>query len=536
MKNFQPDLKESAIAIIFVVLTFLLYYLQWYPVLSERYENSFWSGAFERIDTASLKDKNIEPCTGVQGGNGTQDLTINALYPTHLADFMEQEIHLRFQNNTRDALPLTLRVLGKVIREDTEIEQHIEFRLPLSNGEYTKFTIPGCSVHFVKIYMRIPGIDETLDGYQVRLMFWLRGHLPQLEDQLLHWSGRRETDQSKPTEFLYADISSEQVFRHSAIRTLLLPPWNNGLIPIYVLALVWATSAVIRVSIPKQDPEKKAGFWRKLFNILMPLLLFGLVSYNYIKVTGIWWGEINRTTAFTVALESPDDEISGVQQAQPEQFFENSPLTDWFVNFLMVFTPPKSGVTSPMASKTPTATATPTTTPAPSAKNDEAEIERSESYVSAFQNLARLKQSTILQATLKTVWLFIMEIIVLWGIWTALSWAIRCRKSVCLHKVNAMYHNRLTKKSAAALCDKCKEYDDYKNSRNEKDANSILDFVFRSGLSFWVAIGFLITSWPDTTSIREMLELHLERVLVTNTEMKTDLKEKIQNCLKGSEA
>lgn len=285
MGNDQLDrVDEILVAIFLTILLFVSYYLLFYPELAEQYEAKFWQGAEARVQTEDLL------CGGTDDEIGS--ISILAKIPKYFANFVEREISLEVTNETKVDQTGLLLVSGELIDAKTleplEKYREVSFKIDGERQEYLKYNLPACAVQTYSLRIFIPVSDPERE-LKANFNFlhsdsdYESSESMKVEYQNLTWDIIDAVCQNGEgeVESICVDIDGYQVFRHSAIQSILLPPWSNGLLPFFAIGIVVMANATL-----------EAVSWKKRYPGLdfIRIVLLLLISLAYIIfITAVVW-------------------------------------------------------------------------------------------------------------------------------------------------------------------------------------------------------------------------------------------------------
>jgi len=246
-----------------ISLSFLIYYGIVFKILSDEYSDNFW-----------------QPSVPLEKGN----INIDVKIPRYISEFAAREITIRAKNNTnapQDGFSLIIAA-GEIKQNDMN-----DVCVTWSKNTDRVFFCPSPNVNSIGCtlgddvdkydgkFSNIVSFDSIPPHGQVVRTVWVGGGQSKDGDDKVDFGfwetsaeslgtnesgGEIKSESDKCLQFglTSARFSSAGTFLQSFLRTLLLPPWSNGLIPALVLFVVYTTESKIqpKKNITKIQPKK----------------------------------------------------------------------------------------------------------------------------------------------------------------------------------------------------------------------------------------------------------------------------------------
>ena len=285
--NDKANANEVIVTVLLIVFAFGFYYLWLFPRLVSEYESKFW-----HTPTSSVERRVSGICSQESGG-GIGTLNFKLTFPKYIANFIDRDISLKIDNNTGQHQRGLLLINSQlVMKEDlTPIKNSvIDLIVDDEYKEYLEFDLPSCAAQTYIIRSNVPWYDPEQQLY-AQFRFDI-GEVDDIGDsasieKTLVWDLVSKTcvptaiDVEDDGDILCAEVNPDQVLLHTAIENLLLPPWSNGLIPVFVFGVVWVSARIFQGS---KDDRDGQGF--NLFGMINIFILS--VLYLIVFIILMW--------------------------------------------------------------------------------------------------------------------------------------------------------------------------------------------------------------------------------------------------------
>ena len=261
--NDKVNVNEIIVSALLIVVGFGVYYLLFYPQLVLQYETKYW-----RTPSSSVEKNSTETCS-LTNDDGIGILNFKLKFPKYMADFIDRDINLKIENKTDKYQKGLLLIESQLVTKknlNPAKNSSIDLIIDEERREYLEFNLPPCSTQTFEILAIVPRYDYAQNLYA---LFTFSFH--EINDQdglaaipeILVWDLVSNTcevedkDEKNNGELICAEVKPDQVFLHTAIENLLLPPWSNGLIPIFIFAAVWISARVSQNSKSRIEQDFK---------------------------------------------------------------------------------------------------------------------------------------------------------------------------------------------------------------------------------------------------------------------------------------
>lgn len=300
------NVNEVIASALLIVFSFGVYYLDFYPHLVSEYETKYW-----HTPSSSVEDKETGTC--LQDSDGVNGIIyFNLKFPKYMADFIDRNISLKIENNTDKNQKGVLLIESQLVTKETLAPIKYSSIDLIIDGEYKEFfevDLPSCAAQTYSIQSLVPRYERNQDLYA---QFNLSYREQNAQDgaayikKNLIWDLVPDTCVAKAKgvknngEMICAEVKAEQVLLHTAIENLLLPPWSNGLIPVFVIAIVWISTRVFPGNRKKREQDFQEFKLLEVTNILVLSLFFIIVfitivwSTFFIKGFDISYNDLHR--------------------------------------------------------------------------------------------------------------------------------------------------------------------------------------------------------------------------------------------------
>ena len=317
------------VALTLTAAGFLFYYLWLYSDLVTAYENGFFLSRFAPMAGENRFSEKV--C-----GNKENRVILFVNFPLYLARFSDRKMELVVSNGTGKLQRGIISIHGEIYGEIPESKaleaiNSDRYRISISSKSdanrdadvsYVSYYLPACSSQRFNIQVSVensPDVDEPVyamfsffqqelgqqpDQHVDRISEWqhletlyeLAEGLPPPVNRISEWQQTEilcEIDGLKPPKeagvYLCSKIDSYAMLRYTLIEQLLLPPWSNGMIPLLILFVVWASERIlerIRVFNAKEDEDEKKYYkllrGREVLKILFLSAIFLLICIQSI--------------------------------------------------------------------------------------------------------------------------------------------------------------------------------------------------------------------------------------------------------------
>ncbi len=302
--GFLLTINGWLVAVCLTIVLFLVYYLCLYNPLSSR-ENDFYL----YLDSKPL--------------NQHQDMHLRVYVPKYITNFDDTQLTVTVYNNSNVYSPtlaaassgsstmagrnvLTFMLQGELfdLKTNATTTKKAFFALlnasspceQLPEGILEMMQLTYCSDSSANasyaISMRLPvSPQDYRNSSYLKLTFYSDGR------DLITWGtdngcgnlGLSEGEQNKQ---ICIKVNSSGVLEQTAFINLLLPPWSNRLLPLFVIAMVWLAERIL-VSAQKKINEEmiEMGLWKIM--VLSAILISGFLTLFMISTwfpVGSLWG------------------------------------------------------------------------------------------------------------------------------------------------------------------------------------------------------------------------------------------------------